>query len=340
MSQWLPLQRKIADDETESTKSDGTNSIDNYVVTHMFCPTPPVPRAWRGGACSITGLWEPDLGEIAVTAAFRIEASGPELPGRGGLYGAGDVRCRDSGNGHLHEKVYHASAIGVVESGCFRYRGADREEIAVPGAIVFGNAGEDFSCRHFDGSGNRRSVVVFSDALLTEVAEGVGLDACRFPITLLPPTPRNAPLGAAIRRLTRSEDALGDAAFELAAFALNAGRASPPGPGAPRDAGRVADVIRYLEQHHAEACSLTTLATIAGLSRFHFLRLFRAATGVSPHQFVIALRLRAAAERLRASAEPVTTIALDVGFNDISNFNLLFRRSFGMAPRQWRMRAC
>lgn len=76
---------------------------------------------------------------------------------------------------------------------------------------------------------------------------------------------------------------------------------------------------------------------MAGLSRFHFLRLFRAATGVSPHQHIIALRLRAAADRLRSTAEPVTLIALDVGFNDLSHFNLLFRRSFGVAPRQWRL---
>lgn len=75
---------------------------------------------------------------------------------------------------------------------------------------------------------------------------------------------------------------------------------------------------------------------MAGLSRFHFLRRFRAETGVSPHQYLIALRLRAAAERLRSTADPVTSIALDVGYNDLSNFNLHIRRCFGVAPRQWR----
>lgn len=100
---------------------------------------------------------------------------------------------------------------------------------------------------------------------------------------------------------------------------------------------RIAEVVRYLDRHYAEPCSLRDLAAMAGLSRFHFLRLFRAATGVSPHQHIIALRLRAAADRLRSTAEPVTLIALDVGFNDLSHFNLLFRRSFGVAPRQWRL---
>ena len=101
---------------------------------------------------------------------------------------------------------------------------------------------------------------------------------------------------------------------------------------------RIVEVVHYVERHYAEPCSLGHLAVMAGLSRFHFLRRFRAATGVSPHQYIIALRLRAAAERLRSTADPVTSIALDVGFNDLSHFNLLFRRSFGAAPKQWRMR--
>ena len=106
-----------------------------------------------------------------------------------------------------------------------------------------------------------------------------------------------------------------------------------------RPATRIVDVVYYLEDHYAEPCSLRTLAVMAGLSRFHFLRRFRAATGASPHQYLIALRLRAAAEQLRSTAEPITSIALDVGFNDLSNFNLLFRRSFGVTRRQWRMRS-
>lgn len=110
-------------------------------------------------------------------------------------------------------------------------------------------------------------------------------------------------------------------------------RISAAGPSA-----RIVKVVRYVERHYAEPCSLPHLAGMAGLSRFHFLRRFRAVTGVSPHQYIIALRLRAAAERLRSTTEPVTSIALDVGFNDLSHFNLLFRRSFGAPPRQWRMR--
>lgn len=100
---------------------------------------------------------------------------------------------------------------------------------------------------------------------------------------------------------------------------------------------RIGEVVDFLENHYAERCNLRTMAVMAGISRFYFLRQFRAATGASPHQYVIALRLNAAASRLRSTTDPITSIAFDVGFNDLSNFNLLFRRSFGVTPRQWRM---
>lgn len=104
-------------------------------------------------------------------------------------------------------------------------------------------------------------------------------------------------------------------------------------------AARIAEVVLYLEGHYAEPCSLQSLAGKAGLSRFHFVRRFRSVTGTSPHQYLIAVRLRAAAERLLSSADPITAIALDVGFNDLSNFNLHFRRNFGMPPTRWRARS-
>ena len=99
----------------------------------------------------------------------------------------------------------------------------------------------------------------------------------------------------------------------------------------------IAGVVRYLEDHFTEPCTLGKLAIMAGLSRFHFARRFRAATGISPHQYLISLRLRAAAERLHSSGDSITMIALEVGFNDLSHFNLLFRRSFGVTPSRWRI---
>jgi AraC-like DNA-binding protein len=84
---------------------------------------------------------------------------------------------------------------------------------------------------------------------------------------------------------------------------------------------------------------LTGLASMARMSPYHFLRSFRAVTGVTPHQWLLRARLRAAAERLAASREPVTRIAFDVGFEDLSNFTRSFRAEFGASPRQYRFAA-
>jgi len=98
----------------------------------------------------------------------------------------------------------------------------------------------------------------------------------------------------------------------------------------------VIGIVRHLEANFAEAHSLEDLAARANLSRFHFLRVFREITGTSPTSFLIGVRLRAAAERLQGESAPVTEIALDAGFNDISHFNHLFRRAFAMSPGAWR----
>ena len=90
-------------------------------------------------------------------------------------------------------------------------------------------------------------------------------------------------------------------------------------------------VARLLDNAYDEPLSLDGMAQAAGLSRYHFVRVFRAVVGDSPHQYLIGARLRAAANRLLDTCEPITAIALDVGFNDISHFNATFRRTFGGA---------
>ena len=75
---------------------------------------------------------------------------------------------------------------------------------------------------------------------------------------------------------------------------------------------------------------------MAQLSKFHFLRAFATEIGESPGRYVVAARLRAAADRLIASREPIASIALNVGFNDLSHFNATFRATFGTTPSAWR----
>jgi AraC-like DNA-binding protein len=82
--------------------------------------------------------------------------------------------------------------------------------------------------------------------------------------------------------------------------------------------------------------SLADLAAIAGMSKYHFLRVFRRLTGVTPHQYLISARMRRAALELASSRRPVLNVALDSGFGDLSTFNKRFRATFGSTPTRYR----
>jgi AraC family transcriptional regulator len=101
----------------------------------------------------------------------------------------------------------------------------------------------------------------------------------------------------------------------------------------------VVEAIRFIESDTARPMSLTDLAAIAGMSKYHFLRVFRRLTGVTPHQYLISARMRRAALGLASSRRPVIAIALDSGFGDLSTFNHRFRVTFGLTPTQYRKSA-
>jgi AraC family transcriptional regulator len=77
-----------------------------------------------------------------------------------------------------------------------------------------------------------------------------------------------------------------------------------------------------------------------GSACFHYLRVFGAVLGVTPHQYLVRCRLRQAAQLLaEAEDRAITEIALDVGFADLSNFVRSFHRAAGVSPRAFRRAA-
>jgi AraC-like DNA-binding protein len=92
---------------------------------------------------------------------------------------------------------------------------------------------------------------------------------------------------------------------------------------------------------HAEAArnpSLADLAAEARISRAHFARQFAETFGVSPHQYLIELRLDRAKRALAAGAS-VTEVCYDVGFASLGTFSSTFRRRTGVSPREWQRAA-
>ncbi len=81
--------------------------------------------------------------------------------------------------------------------------------------------------------------------------------------------------------------------------------------------------------------TLGELAAVAGLSPYHFARVFRRTTGQSPNGYVIAQRLAHAAHLLRRTRLTVAHVASEVGYQDARHFSRLFRRQFGCSPARW-----
>ncbi|MBI2519959.1 MAG: helix-turn-helix transcriptional regulator [Bdellovibrio sp.] len=81
---------------------------------------------------------------------------------------------------------------------------------------------------------------------------------------------------------------------------------------------------------------LQQIATLAGLSKFHFVRAFKEKTGMTPVRYLNSLRVDIAKQKLQARARSVIDIAADVGFTDLSAFNKAFKRHTGMSPTQYR----
>ncbi|WP_232494094.1 helix-turn-helix domain-containing protein [Novosphingobium kaempferiae] len=104
------------------------------------------------------------------------------------------------------------------------------------------------------------------------------------------------------------------------------------------DTLRLKRVLEYIEEHYAEAIDLDRLATEAGLSPSHFLRLFRQTIGSTPHRYVTDRRIRAAREALERGKASITEIAWESGFASEGNFTRNFRESTGVTPDRYRDR--
>ncbi|MBN9522906.1 helix-turn-helix transcriptional regulator [bacterium] len=104
--------------------------------------------------------------------------------------------------------------------------------------------------------------------------------------------------------------------------------------------GRLRAVVEYVEEHLDGTPSLAEMAAVARLSPFHFARQFKTATGLPPHQYVIARRVERAKQLLSEGSMPsLAEVALHVGFSDQSQFARHFKRLVGVTPGQFRVPA-
>ena len=98
-------------------------------------------------------------------------------------------------------------------------------------------------------------------------------------------------------------------------------------------------VLEKIEANLDTDLSLESLAEESGYSRAHFLRMFRAATGLTPHQYVLDLRLKRAQDSLRQKGSSIIEVAVACGFSSQSHMTSVFRQRLEMTPGEFRRNA-
>jgi AraC family transcriptional regulator len=210
----------------------------------------------------------------------------------------------------------------------------------VAGSVLVGHPGDEFMCTH-DHHVCGDECLAFH--LSPNFVDLIGGDASTWRTGGLPPLPELVVLGelAQAAAADQSDVGLDEAGLWFASRFVEvvAGRRPTSQRATARDRQRAVDAAMWINTHSQEDIALDQAAGEAGLSPFHFLRLFSRVLGVSPHQYLVRSRLRHAARLLADGDRSVTDVALDVGFADLSNFVRTFHRAAGVSPRAFRQAA-
>jgi AraC-like DNA-binding protein len=248
-----------------------------------------------------------------------------------------DYRCTARPGDASFPELHHTHCLAFVRQGSFGYRVRGKRHELVAGALLVGQAGDEYVCSHEHHAGGDSCLSFHFSA---ELAEQLGRGLPVFERGAAPPLPALMVLGelaqAALER--RSELALEEVGLLLAErfTELASDRATTPQRVSSMDRRRAVDAALWLDSHAHEEVGLEELAREAGLSSYQFLRMFSRALGVSPHQYLVRVRLRRAARLLVERELSVTEVAYAVGFGDLSNFVRTFGRAAGMSPGAFR----
>ena len=107
-------------------------------------------------------------------------------------------------------------------------------------------------------------------------------------------------------------------------------------PESATESGRIQKVKQYVNDHYAESLKLSDLAELVGMSPVSFSRFFHQRTGRTLSEYIVDIRLGFAARMLVDSPKNISEICYECGFNNLSNFNRIFKARRNCTPREFR----
>jgi AraC family transcriptional regulator len=244
-----------------------------------------------------------------------------------------DYRCTAGPADKPYAEVHQVHSISYVRCGAFGLRTLGREHELVAGAVLVGRPGQEYMATHeHHECGDECLSIKLSPSLADFIDIEKGL-------TYIPPLPELMVLGELAQAAAEGRTSVGvdEAAFLFIskASAIASGGQEGVAKATSRERQRAVEAALWLEANAAEPVGLEGAARQAGLSPFHFLRVFARVIGVTPHQYLLRTRLRRAAKLLSEDL-PITAVALEAGFADLSNFVRTFHRAAGMPPGKFR----
>ncbi|MGA2549604.1 MAG: AraC family transcriptional regulator [Burkholderiaceae bacterium] len=249
-------------------------------------------------------------------------------------------RCTNGALDAPFVEVHKAWSLAYVQEGAFGCRCQGSHFELIPGSLFIGRPGDEYICSH-DHHAGADQCLAFSFA--PEVLDAIGPALKAWRSCALPPMAKTVVLGELASTAARPKNPLelDEIGLQLASRVLETLADRKPARVMPasRDRRRAVEAALWIEAHSADDLDLASLARRADLSAFHFLRIFSACLGVTPHQYLIRSRLRRAAALLEEAEISVTEIAFAVGFGDLSNFVRSFHRAAGIAPLDFRRMA-
>src|SRR5215475_968393 len=247
-----------------------------------------------------------------------------------------DFRCSAAPGDKPFAELHRCHSISFVRKGSFGYHCRGRSHELVAGSFLIGTPGTEFVCTHDHVCGDECLSFFFEP----ELVETVGERAEAWEVGATPPLAELMVLGELAQAAADGQSDIGlDEVGHLIARRLVevvSGKPDRQTRVTARDRRRAVEAALWIDAHSHRDIELEDVARQAGVSPFHFLRLFAAVLGVTPHQYLVRSRLRRAARQLADHDKAVTEIAYDVGFNDLSNFVRTFHRAAGVSPGAFR----
>jgi AraC family transcriptional regulator len=251
-----------------------------------------------------------------------------------------DYRCTMGPHDRPFDEQHRLHSLSFVRQGSFGVVTRGRLHELVAGGVLVGHPGDEYRCTHeHHACGDECLSFQFS----AELAERLGARPGTWRNGGIAPLAPLMVLGELAQSVARGghDAGLDEVALLFAARFVELLGDVEPDRSAPRplDRRRAVETALWLDAHAHEPIDLERTAAQAGLSPYHFLRVFGAVVGATPHQYLVRARLRHAARALAQGAQPVTDIAYDCGFGDVSNFVRSFHRAAGVSPRSFRRAA-